>query len=100
MKKLFHKLPPRLRNKYVLTSLAFVVWMAFFDDNDFFRQYKVIQRLHEINAQKAENEKLISETRESLLQLYDKKQLERFAREQYLFRKNNEEIFVIIGEQE
>ena len=96
-KKLPH-VPGLVRNKYFLTTLVFIVWMSFFDSNDFYRQYKVYQKYRELSSEARRRMKLNEETRYSLELLKDKKHLEQFAREEYYFKKPNEDIFVIVEE--
>ena len=40
MKKAWEKVPDFLKNKYAICIIAFVVWLAFFDKNDFYAQYR------------------------------------------------------------
>lgn len=86
------------RNKYILTITLFFLWMTFFDNNDFFRQYKVYQKRQEMTRELNRRKALIKDTYENLNQLKDRKQLEKFAREQYLFKRPNEDIFVLVEE--
>ena len=88
-----------MRNKFVLATLFFVMWMSFIDNNDFFRQYRLLKRLAEVKKEMKAKEDLISDTQRQLKELKDKHLLEKFAREQYLFRKNGEEIFVIVADE-
>lgn len=85
-----------MRNKYILTTLIFLLWMSFFDNNDFFRQYKVSKKKQELTKELNRRKNLIKETNANLEQLKDRKQLEKFAREQYLFKRPTEDIFVIV----
>lgn len=83
-------------NKYLLTATAFGIWMIFFDRNDIPLQ---ISRMHELSKlQKSErvmNDK-IQETQKELDGLKnDPETLERYAREKYLMKKPNEDLFLI-----
>jgi len=89
-----------LRNKYVATLLLFFLWMMFIDNNDFFRHYGLLKRLNEVKREFRDKEEQIADTKRQLQELRDKKTLEKFAREQYLFKKNGEEVFVIVSEKE
>jgi cell division protein FtsB len=86
-----------IRNKYFLTLICFVLWMTFFDNNDFYRQYKVQGKLSELSEEAVRREKTNEEVRYSLELLKDKKHLEQFAREEYRFKKPDEDIFVIVA---
>jgi cell division protein FtsB len=85
------------RNKFFIVTLAFVVWMIFFDKNDLFSQY---QYHHEVSKLKQERDFYQKETvkvHQDLDELTsDKEKLEKFAREKYLMKKPNEDVFVIL----
>jgi len=82
-------------NKYLLILTGFIVWMLFFDENSYLvhREFnKEINELEEaINFYKLK----IKEDRLIIRDLQDSLQLEKFAREQYLMKKKNEDIFII-----
>ena len=42
-----------IKNKYFLTVIALVVWLLFFDKNDVFTQYELIQKCNKLNKEKA-----------------------------------------------
>ena len=86
------------KNKYIITALVFAVYMLFLDDVDVFN---IIRQ--EIKLNKLENERGIllekfTETKTTLDQLDYTDALERFAREEKLFKRDNEDIFVIVKE--
>lgn len=89
--------PSLLLNKYVFTLFVFAVWMTFFDQNNFIRQYN---RIHELNSAKGKMSYYIEETQlanEQLVKLKsDMQALEKFAREEYYMKKPNEDVFVIL----
>ena len=95
------KVYPVLRNKYVFTSLIFFVWMMFFDENNFISQVKTQLKLAELERDKRFYEKEIAQSADDLKMLQnDKAVLEKFAREKYLMKKEDEEIFVFVVEKE
>jgi cell division protein DivIC len=88
-----------LKNKYFLTSLVFIVWIFLFDSNNFVDRFRDLKNLHQLEKDKKYYQERISEDSTKLNELKtDKKNLEKFAREQYLMKKEDEEIFVIIEE--
>ncbi len=92
---------PILKNKYFLTFLAFVVWVAFFDRNDFYSQYTSRQKLNKLIEDKMYYENEIIKNRKDLYHLTtNPKNLEKFAREKYLMKKDNEDIFVFVQEKQ
>lgn len=89
-------LPKWLTNKYFLATAFFVVWLLFFDHNDLVVTYKRQQELKELRIKKALYEEKILETRKELDALrMNAASLERVAREKYLMKKDNEDLYVI-----
>jgi cell division protein FtsB len=73
--------------------------MLFFDQNDIISQIELKQQLNNVVSKREYYKKQIKETRSDLENLLnDNEKLERFARERYLMKKPNEEIFVIVDE--
>ena len=92
---------PYVRNKYIATTLLFLIWMTFFDENNFISQVKNQLKLAELETDKEHYVKEIAESTKDLRLLQnDKDLLEKFARERYLMKKENEEIFVFAVEEE
>ncbi|MBW4888705.1 septum formation initiator family protein [Mucilaginibacter sp. HMF5004] len=87
------------KNKFFLVTVAFVVWMVAFDKNDLHSQYQYYTELR-----KAEKERdfYLKETTQARKDLDDlttnPEKLERFAREKYLMKKDNEDVFVVVRE--
>ena len=85
------------RNKYFLVSLAFVVWMIFFDKNDLFSQYQYRQQVNKLKQERDFYQKETAKVTKDLDELTSNPQkLEKFAREKYLMKKDNEDVFVIV----
>jgi len=92
MKRLFNL----FRNKYFLVSVAFIVYMIFFDKNDLFSQYQYYQQVSKLKQERDFYLKETTKVNKDLEELTsDPKQLEKFARERYLMKKDNEDVFVI-----
>jgi len=89
-----------IKNKYLIAGIAFLTWMLFFDRNDLMSQYEYRQQLHKLEAEKefylTETEKTVKDLSELTT---DRSKLEKFAREKYLMKKENEDVFVIIKEE-
>ena len=85
-----------LKNKYVLTLICFSVLMLFIDHNDIFVQMDRSHQLKELQASKKYYEQQIEQTKKNLSDLQnDPASLEKYAREKYLMKKENEDLFVI-----
>ena len=88
---------PILKNKYVYATLTFLVWLTFFDNNSLITQYKLSSTLSKLQEEKIHYEKEIEKNRLEVKQLLtNKENLERFAREKYLMKKEDEDIFVVV----
>ena len=93
MKRLFNL----FRNKYFLVFIAFVVWMIFFDKNDLFSQYQYHQEVSKLKLERDFYQKETAKVSKDLDELTsDPLKLEKFAREKYLMKKDNEDVFVIV----
>ena len=85
-------------NKYFITLLIFAAWMLFFDDKDITLMAGRQQKLNDLRQSEQKLEKEIAATRVELNQLKtNASSIERYAREKYLMKKDNEEIFVLKG---
>ena len=88
-----------MRNKYVIVLAAFGFWFLFFD------RYNMLDRLRmhsEIRQREEDREYFLEEIARDSLRLHelttDRDNLEKFAREQYLMKKPEEDVFVVITE--
>ena len=94
---MFHRIPPFLKNRYAIVLIGFVIYISFFDSHDLISQIKIKQKLAEIqgeidylneDSEKAERQIIELTTNDAAL--------EKFAREEYLMKRENEEIFVLV----
>ena len=84
------------QNKYIITLAGFIVFMLFIDHNDFFMQMDRRRQLNDLMSSKAYYEKQIEQTKKNLSELQNNPAaLEKFAREKYLLKRDNEDIFVV-----
>ena len=98
---MFKSLLPHLKNKYVIAIIAFVVWIMFFDRNNFINRVRLVNTLNELNDQKEFYQHEIRKDSAELHRLKtDTSSLEKFAREKYLMKKQNEDIYLIIDEED
>ncbi len=86
-----------INNKYFYTALAFVVWMFFFDSDNFREQIKLSQKIENLEKQKSFYTKEITKNKSALNALqYDTTKLEEYAREKYFMKKDKEDIYVVV----
>ena len=94
--KIFSYIPSLLKNKFLLATIAFVVWMVFFDRNDVFtqaqrkRELRSLQESKEYYTEQITQERKVSEELKS-----NPATIEKYAREKYLMKRDNEDLFVI-----
>ena len=84
-------------NKYFLTTVAFIVWLVFFDSNSLMERNKLQEKLDVLNLEKRfylDEIKRDSTLTKQLLS--DSAQLEKFARERYLMKKDKEDVYLVI----
>jgi cell division protein DivIC len=99
MNKVFKKILPVIKNKYLLTGLLFLLWMLFFDQNNFIDRFKAILKIKQLEADKEYfNQKIVSDKQKLEELRTDRENLEKFAREQYYMKKDGEDIFIVEDE--
>ena len=87
---------PLLRNKYSLSLILFFAWVVFFDSNNLIERTVNLKRMHQLEKDKMFYEDKIKEDQAKLEELKSNPaNLEKFAREQYLMKKDNEDIFIV-----
>ncbi|MGL5318400.1 MAG: FtsB family cell division protein [Bacteroidales bacterium] len=84
-------------NRYLVIGLSvFLVYMTFFDEDNFIRRIKLWTEIQSLESQVSHYENEISKSQKQLERLHsDKETLEKFAREEYLMKRENEDIFLI-----
>ena len=96
-KPFFKLILPFILNKYFISVLAICVWVTFFDKDDLFSQYELTQKLKQLKAEEKYYQMEIEKNKNDMNELRtNPRNLEKFAREKYLMKKDNEEIFVIV----
>jgi cell division protein FtsB len=74
--------------------------MLFFDRHDLMSQYEYSTQVNKLEEEKEFYTKETEQVRKDLKELTtNRERLEKFAREKYLMKKENEDVFVIIPEQ-
>ena len=89
-----------INNKYFYTGLAFVVWLVFFDQESIIEQYHLNATLNNLKDQKEFYKSEIEKNENTIYLLEnDSSMLERFARENYYMKRDNEDVFVVIRDE-
>ena len=84
-----------LTNLYVIIFIPFLICMLFFDENSYLIHRKFDNEVQDLERTISFYKKKIAEDKATIEKLQDSLQLEQFAREKYLMKKDNEEIYLI-----
>ena len=84
-----------LKNRYFFSTAMLIFVLLLIDDTTFYKLYKMKQELHSLELENIKKQKEIIQIKEKTKQLTTNKfALEKFAREHYLMKKNDEVIYV------
>ncbi|MBE7172320.1 MAG: septum formation initiator family protein [Williamsia sp.] len=86
-----------LMGRYLLTGAGLLVWMFFFDDRDIITTYiRHPRELRQLEESKRNYQEQIAALRkESGLLKSSAATLEKYAREKYFMKRDNEDVFII-----
>jgi len=94
--KLIPQIPLWLRNKYLLTGICFAAWMVFFDQKDILSLFELRSKQNALENSQSHLKQLITNAaKEQQLLKTNAEGIERYAREKYLMKKRNEDLFII-----
>lgn len=95
------RIPEWLKNKYLLATIVFAVWMIFFDQQDLITTHiKHRSELHRLEESRTYYQLQISTTRKELDDLKsDPLILEKYAREKYRMKRDNEDLFIVVDKE-
>lgn len=82
----------------MLATVIFLGYTLFLDENDLFTIIRHNRKLNQLELAKQEVNHDLIKARETLRELNRKSELERYAREEKFFKKDDEDIFVIFEE--
>lgn len=96
MRKIWNKIKPLVTNKYAITLFVFVVYIVFFDSNSLIYRLKSQKEIANLEKEIKFYKQHIETDKEKIDALNSSlENLEKFAREEYLMKNANEEIFII-----
>jgi cell division protein DivIC len=94
--KYLNLIPAWLKNKYFLSTAGFIVWILFFDPRDVFTQIEHRRELKQLQTSKAwyqmQNTSLHAESEQLKTNPIT---IEKYGREKYLMKRENEDLFLI-----
>lgn len=85
-----------LKNRYFLVIIGFLTWLVFFDDDDLPKQIRLSMELQDRKEQVNYLRNQIDSLKTDKKMLFeDPHSREKFAREKYLMKRDNEDLFII-----
>ena len=83
-------------NRYFILTIAFAVWMFFFDQNSFFVHRELDKQIKLLEVDESYFQEHLNTETEKLDQLNSNPaEIERIAREKHFLKKDDEDIFII-----
>lgn len=99
LKKIAIKIAPLIKSKYFLAGFIFLLWITIFDQNNLLDRTKLMKEIKQLNKDREYFQEQIEKDAARLQELKtNDDNLEKFAREQYLMHRENEDVFVIVEE--
>ena len=97
MKKYLNRIPSFFKNFYFLSVSFFLVWLAFVDSNDLFMQASLSSKKSDLTELKQFYQDEILELKNDKAALESNPDLlEKLAREKYLMKKENEDLYIVV----
>jgi len=82
-------------NKYFLIVILFSVWMFFFDTNSYFIHKELNESIETLENNKEIYSEEIKKDKAFIEKMKDSNEVEKYAREKYYLKKENEDIYII-----
>jgi len=90
------KLKSILLSKYLIVFLVFAVWVTFFDEHSLVHRWESYRRISQMEKELNYYQDEIKLTRQKKNELQSSDEnLEKFAREHYYMKRQDEDIFII-----
>ena len=94
--ELIDKIPNYLKNKYLLAVVLFIVWITFFDNFNLIKQSKIKKNIKQLEENKKFYiQEITKDSSEYYDLLNDAEKREKFAREKFLMKKEDEDVYII-----
>ncbi|MCZ6594383.1 MAG: septum formation initiator family protein [Bacteroidetes bacterium] len=84
-----------LGNKYMLILILFLVWMFYFDTNSYFIHKELNDDVNALEETKEFYNEEIKKDKAFIEKMKDSDEVEKYAREKYYLKKQNEDIYII-----
>ena len=83
------------KNIFIIIFTIFAIWMLFFDSNSYLIHRELNKDVSDLETEKDYYKREIIKDNKEIKKLKSENGLEKFAREEYYMKGENEEIFII-----
>lgn len=88
-----------IKNKFAFTFSIFLVWMLFFDNDNIIHQFQRKYQIIKLDKEIRYYTKVLEETKiEEKALNHNNQYFEKFVREKYLLKRDNEDLFIFSEE--
>lgn len=84
-----------LTNRFVIATLFFIIWLLFFDTYAYFDHRIINEEIQKLEDNRDYYQSEIDSDDKNIRKLYRKEEVERYAREKYYMKRENEDIYII-----
>lgn len=81
--------------RYVLATVFFIVWVLFLDNYSYFDQRALNKQIDALEENRKYYETEITKDEQSIKNLNNPSQIEKYARETYFMKRDSEDIYII-----
>ena len=92
-KPLMRSLPSSVSNRYLIIASVFILWMLFFDKASVWKQFRLMRSYSRLQSDKVYYQNKIKEV--EFMRDDINNNIEKFARERYFVKANDEDIYII-----
>lgn len=82
-------------NRFVLVTLFFIVWLLFFDTYAFYDHRLIDKEINKLEENRDYYQSEINSDDKNIKKLYHQEEVEKYAREKYYMKRENEDIYII-----
>lgn len=83
------------KNIFIIIFVIFTIWMLFFDGNSLLIHNELNEDIEKLENEKEYYRKEIIKDNKAIKELKKEEGLEKFAREEYYMKRDNEDIYII-----
>lgn len=87
-------------NRFILATLFFIVWLLFFDTYAYYDHLTIDKEIHKLEDNSNYYKTEINSDDKNIKKLYRSEEVERYAREKYYMKRENEDIYIIDSDKE